>query len=251
MPLLETPYMLNAAQDDKFELPYNLGGTTAVGYDVQSWHPDQMAYAQAFGPQVLAVVNTLPAAAQKKSAVFSAACFRHCVSDSAAFWNVAIAQPPPAGGRRRGAPEAPISLAQAASAWYFGRVSQPYRVVQQCTGFRCGKCSTKLAKAMEKDGDAHSVFDSGVAAGGSGRVRAALLTAVLLTLCGTCVLLTCAGSTAAQQVAHGAMADSGRRGGEPPPGFRPILGFKKKSSGVLRPGVRYGDRSSERSPLLD
>ena len=31
MPMLTTPYMLNAAQFDKFQLPYNIGGNTLAG----------------------------------------------------------------------------------------------------------------------------------------------------------------------------------------------------------------------------
>ena len=146
MPLLQTPYLLNAAQDDKFELPYNIGGTTPAGYQVQQWHPDQLAYAEAFGPLVKAVVDTLPTAAQSKSAVFSTACFRHCVTDSAAFWNVAIATPLAPGARGRAPP--PVSLRDAANTWYFGRAPEPYRVVADCVGFRCGNCSTKVTKAI-------------------------------------------------------------------------------------------------------
>jgi hypothetical protein len=242
MPMLLTPYMLNAAQDDKFELPYNLGGTTSVGYDVQSWHPNQLAYAQAFGPQVLAVVNTLPTASQKRSAVFSTACFRHCVTDSAAFWNVAVAPPPPAGGSSR--PQAPVSLADAASAWYFGRVAQPYRVVQQCTGFRCGNCSTKLAKSVLRASGGRAAF--GPAGVPRRRFLAALTLCVLVTCCGTCVVLSFAGATAAKEAATAAE----RRRDAPAPGFRPVLGFKNKPSNVARPGVRYGQRG-ETTPLLD
>jgi hypothetical protein len=148
MPLLQTPYLLNAAQDDKFQLPYNIGGTTPAGYDPQSWHPDQLAYAQAFGPAVLAVVNTLPAAGQSRSAIYSTACFRHCVTDSAAFWNVAITAPAASGGRAA-RPTLPVSLRDVANEWYFGRPPEPYRLVQQCTGFRCGNCTTKAYKAVE------------------------------------------------------------------------------------------------------
>jgi hypothetical protein len=39
---------------------------------------------------VLSTIATLPTHAQPTSAVFSSACFRHCVTDSAAFWNVNV-----------------------------------------------------------------------------------------------------------------------------------------------------------------
>ena len=247
MPLLQTPYMLNAAQDDKFELPYNLGGNTPLGYNVAGWHPDQAAYANAFGPQVLAVVNTLPTSAQKKSAVFSTACFRHCVTDSAAFWNVGIAQ----AATKRGPPALPISLATASNAWYFGKVPSPFRVVQQCTGFRCGDCSTKLAKHLEREG-APGVMDL---AGGplQGVSRDHLVEAVFgvifLTLTGVCLVLAFAGSTATQEIRQGADGRAARKPSNTAHLYKPVVGFKKVASGggMARPGVRYG----ERSPLMD
>jgi hypothetical protein len=154
MPLLQTPYLMNAAQDDKFELPYYIGGTTPAGYNVAQWHPAQAEYAASFGPAVLQIVNELPTAAQSKSGVFSTACFRHCVTDSAAFWNVAIDTAPAAasGGRRAARPTLPVSLRDAANEWYFGRPPQPYRVVADCTGFRCGNCTTKTIKRLKKGG---------------------------------------------------------------------------------------------------
>ena len=144
--MLLTPYLLNAAQFDKFELPYYIGGTTPAGYDVAQWHPAQAEYAASFGPAVLQIVNELPTAAQSKSAVFSTACFRHCVSDSAAFWNVAVVAPGEHGRMTA------TSLRDAAQLWYFGRAPKPYRVVQDCVGFRCGNCSTKVLKQLKKSG---------------------------------------------------------------------------------------------------
>jgi len=145
LPYVTTPYLLNAAQYDRFELPYNIGGQTQAGFDVQSWHPAQLAYAEAFGPAILAVLATLPAAGQERSAVFSSACFRHCVTDSAAFWNVAVVPPPSAKGK----PSPPVSLRDAAQEWFFGRPPQPLRVVASCSGFRCGNCSTRELRAAQ------------------------------------------------------------------------------------------------------
>ena len=43
---------------------------------------------------------------------------------------------------------AETSLRDAANTWYFGRAPEPYRVVADCVGFRCGNCSTKVTKAI-------------------------------------------------------------------------------------------------------
>jgi hypothetical protein len=209
MPMLQTPYMLNAAQDDKFELPYNLGGTTPAGYNVQSWHPDQLAYAQAFGPAVLAVVNTLPTASQSRSAVFSTACFRHCVTDSAAFWNVGVAAaapPPSASGRKARAarPSMPVSLRDAANEWYFGRAPTPYRVVQQCVGFRCGNCSTKAAKAVQ----ARSRNDGNLPSLSPQSVAGVTLGVAAIMLCGVCTLVRVSAHTVANAEAPKKLAAS-------------------------------------------
>ena len=242
MPFLLAPYLLNAAQDDKFELPYNLAGTTAAGYLPANWHPSQLAYANAFGPQVLAVVNSLPTASQKRSGVFSTACFRHCVTDSAAFWNVAISQPASNRSGRHSLP--PISLRDTASEWYFGRAPQPLRIVQQCEGFRCGDCSTKLAK---------SLLRSSPPSGKKGSANAVMLTersrkkvvlsasiAVVATVFAAGCLLAMAGQYSSKQL----MSD---RTAEAPVRVRSITSLRDKGSrGFVRPGARYG----ERSPLL-
>lgn len=138
---------------------------------MQSWHPTQLAYAEAFGPAIQAVIATLPAVGQEKSAVFSSACFRHCVTDSAAFWNVAVVPPPSAKGKA----SPPISLRDTAQEWFFGRPPQPLRVVAACTGFRCGNCSTRELRAAQAA--AHAGF--GRAPGGKS-VGDLLLIAVLV-----------------------------------------------------------------------
>lgn len=223
-----------------------MGGNTPLGYNVAGWHADQVAYANAFGPQVLAVVNTLPTTAQKKSAVFSTACFRHCVTDSAAFWNVGIAQ----AAAKRGPPSLPVSLADAANAWYFGKVPSPFRIVQQCTGFRCGDCSTKLAKHLEKEGAPGALDLSGGPLAGVSRAHLVegVVGVIFLTLTGVCCVLAFAGTTATSEIRQGADGRV-RKPSNTAHLYKPIVGFKKVASGggMTRPGVRYG----ERSPLLD
>ncbi len=72
-----------------------------------------IADAQTFGPMVKEVIDTLPAPSQRASAVFSTACFRHCVTDTAAFWNVAVAPSTLERARRRSGAEPPVSLRDA------------------------------------------------------------------------------------------------------------------------------------------
>ena len=85
MPMLTTPYMLNAAQFDKFQLPYNIGGNTVTGYLVQGWDRATEQYANAFQAPMQGVIGSLPTPKQNTSAVFSSACFRHCVTDRRAL----------------------------------------------------------------------------------------------------------------------------------------------------------------------
>ena len=257
MPLLQTPYILNAAQDDKFELPWNIGGTTNAGYDVQAWHPAQLAYATAFGPLVKRVIDTLPVLpAQKGSAVFSTACFRHCVSDSALFWNVAVApasieDPSSAalhaaakssGKRVSASTQAalmPISLRDAAEMWYFGKPGRTMRYVQNCTGFRCGQCTTKSAKKIAKASGRK--FDQLLQSGGPGqRSRRVVATTVMisvgLALCLVCMLIYRASSALGRK-------SEKRAGGidMTPQVRRPMVtGFRDKAGGMARPGDRYG-----------
>ena len=261
MPLLQTPYLLNAAQDDKFELPWNIGGATAAGYDVQSWHPDQIAYAQAFGPVVKRVIDTLPVVpAQKASAVFSTACFRHCVSDSALFWNVGVSptsiENPPAAALRAAAAgkkrvsgatlaaEMPISLRDVAELWYFGRSSgqSPMRYVQNCTGFRCGQCTSKAAKHIAKLSGHKDDQLLGAYAETGHHSRATVATTVALSIsiavCLVCTLV-CRASSALGRGEKGYDSISMTQ----QPRARPkVTGFRDKDSerAPTRPGDRYG-----------
>ena len=262
MPLLQTPYLLNAAQDDKFELPWNIGGSTPAGYDVQSWHPDQVAYAQAFGPYVKRVIDTLPVVpAQKASAVFSTACFRHCVSDSALFWNVAVSptsiENPPAAALRVAAAshkrvtsaslaaEMPISLRDVAELWYFGRSSRqaPMRYVQNCTGFRCGQCTSKVAKRLTKESGHKDEQLLGAYMDTGHHSRATVATTVAFSIgiavCLVCTLV-CRASSALGRGEKG--YDSISMTAQQPRARPKVTGFRDKDSErvPVRPGDRYG-----------
>jgi hypothetical protein len=117
LPFVETPFVLNAAQFDRFQLPYNEGGNppyTAAG----------LAYAASFQAAVRTALAPLPTAAQNGSDVFSSACFHHCVTDETTFWGLKVAN---------------VSFRDLAGAWFFQRRA-PLRIVEDCTGFKCGQC---------------------------------------------------------------------------------------------------------------
>ena len=50
-------------------------------YVVGQWKPAVFTYADGFQQGFLSILDKLPTAAQKDSAVFSSGCFRHCVTD--------------------------------------------------------------------------------------------------------------------------------------------------------------------------
>ena len=131
MPYVETPYLLNAAQFDSFQLDYDTG--TAAPFNAS-----MLAYAASYQAATLAALSQLPAAGQSNSSVFSAACYKHCASDNADFWSVKVTG---------------VSLRDVAFAWWQGEYSgragapptiapPPPRTLDTCTGFRCGTCRT-------------------------------------------------------------------------------------------------------------
>jgi hypothetical protein len=136
VPTLRTPYALNAAQYDTFQLEYALGGSMPPRY------PDQIVYADAFGDATRAVVEGLPAAGQAGSGVFSAACFHHCVTLSASFWGI----------QSEG-----VTFSEAVRYWFFGGCPEelcpggvePEQVIEDCDeGFeQCkSRCTVKRSR---------------------------------------------------------------------------------------------------------
>ena len=88
---------------------------------------------------------TLTAASGKVSGLYSSACFMHCQTLSAAFWNVKIAEgapvPAPAPGKRSRQRIPPVaSLAEMVREFY-SQGRRKIRWVQDCSGWRCGQCS--------------------------------------------------------------------------------------------------------------
>ena len=70
MPTLTTPYALNEAQFDSFQIDYDMGGSNPQS-------PGQVAFALGFGQAMAAQVKALPTPAQTGSGVFSSACLHH------------------------------------------------------------------------------------------------------------------------------------------------------------------------------
>ena len=83
-----------------------------------------MAYASAFQGAIRSALAPLPTAAQPGSAVFSAACFHHCVTQEPSFWAIKVYN---------------VSFRQLSAAWFYNDEA-PLRYVENCTGFKCGSC---------------------------------------------------------------------------------------------------------------
>jgi len=124
MPFIQTPYILQASQLDTFQIEININ---AGGAMLAPTTPDDFAFAQRFQTAAKAVIATLPTASQPGSGIFSPACFHHCVTDAAGFWGLSI------GGQ---------SFKDVFADWFIRGVT-PQHVVDACSGWRCGTCSTK------------------------------------------------------------------------------------------------------------
>lgn len=117
LPFVETPYILNAAQFDNFQVPYNEGSNPP-------YNATQLAYASQFQAAVLEALSIVPNANQQSSGVFSSACFHHCVTQETDFWGIKVNN---------------VSFRDVAAEWYFKGVA-PIHIVESCEGFRCGQC---------------------------------------------------------------------------------------------------------------
>jgi len=124
MPFVTTPYLMQASQLDTFQIEININ---AGGAMLPPTTPAQFDFAARFQAAAKAVLAGLPTAAQRASGVFSPACFHHCVTDAASFWNIQI-------GRR--------SFRDVFAAWFLNGTA-PLHVVDACSGWRCGACSAK------------------------------------------------------------------------------------------------------------
>jgi hypothetical protein len=100
-----------------------------------------LAFADGFQALVRSVVLDLPTAAQRGSAVYSSACFKHCTTNSGSFYGVRVNS---------------VSLKTALEQWYFASTpasaatglpaGMPPQRIESCNGFGCGECHAKTAK---------------------------------------------------------------------------------------------------------
>jgi hypothetical protein len=124
MPFIETPYIMQESQLDTFQVEININ---AAGNLLPPSTPSQFAFAARFQQEAKTAIATLPTATQTKSALFSPACFHHCVTDAAGFWNLHIGTQ---------------SFRDVFTDWFINGAA-PLHVADTCTGWKCGTCSTK------------------------------------------------------------------------------------------------------------
>ena len=106
-PFVVTPYLLQASQDDVFQIEININ---AGGAKLPPSTPADFAFAAEIQSACRAVVETLPTSSQRDSGIFSPSCFHHCVTDAEARRDLAFCLPfsrlrsrAPAPARRSGA----------------------------------------------------------------------------------------------------------------------------------------------------
>ena len=144
MPFVATPYLMSASQFDRYQLPWNEG-------TMPPYVGPALTYANAFQKAVRSVVLDLPTVSQPGSAIYSSACFRHCVTMIGAYWGVKVNG---------------MSLNDYVAMWYFGSTDPDAHVnpqdggqsgtalppglsdqhIEACNGFGCGECHSKTAR---------------------------------------------------------------------------------------------------------
>jgi hypothetical protein len=110
LPMVTTPFFLNAAAFDTFQIMYstdNTPGTTA---------PGGVALLDSFQTATLALFNALPAT----TSIFSTSCLAHCLADSLELFCYAVNG---------------VTLAQALGAWYADGTAS--RTIDGCMGWAC------------------------------------------------------------------------------------------------------------------
>ena len=96
-PYLQTPFFASQAQFDSFQLEFALGGNPPT-------NASQIAFADTFQKDTLALARSLPTASQPHSGMYSSSCLLHCVTDGPDFWTVTVNG---------------VSLQKALAEWYF------------------------------------------------------------------------------------------------------------------------------------
>ena len=191
LPFVRTPYLLAQPQFDRAQLAFNAPRPGST--------PASLAYADTFGADTQALVDQLPTPAQlPRSGVFSSACFTYCPSMTAHFWNVEVQHSPSAAAGltrsnlfdHRKVTNKPLSLQTALNLWFFEQVDS-LRVVDTCTGFRCGQCAaTKTGAAAAKKAARQGK--------GQGKNASSLAGPILIVLFAILVFLGCCLAMATQ-----------------------------------------------------
>lgn len=125
-----------ASQEDVFQIEIN---TNAAGQMLPPSTPAQFAWASTFQKAMKEVVAGLPTPQQPDSGIFSPACFHHCVTDAEGFWGLKING---------------VSFKDAFTEW-FEESKAPLHIVDPCTGFKCGECSSKRSDKRGKAKPGH------------------------------------------------------------------------------------------------
>jgi hypothetical protein len=113
LPYVKTPYFLNAAQFDAFQIMYDSNNLDST-YCCET-APEQ-SWVEGFQTATLAMLAAVPAA----NGVYSSTCLVHCLSCNEDFYLFTSDG---------------LSLAAALAAWFFE--AQPVRQVSKCTGWDC------------------------------------------------------------------------------------------------------------------
>ena len=113
LPYVTTNYFLNAAQFDAFQIMYDTNNLDST-YCCET--PQEQQWVEQFQTQTLALFQQIPST----NVVFSSACFVHCLSSNADYWEFTVNG---------------VSLMQAMSEWYFSNT--PTNVIESCTGWDC------------------------------------------------------------------------------------------------------------------
>ena len=114
LPFIQTPYFLNAAQFDAFQIMYD---TNNLDDTYCCTTPAEQQYVEQFQTATLALFQTL---SPSVATIFSSACFVHCLSSNADFYEFVVNG---------------VSLMQAMTWWYFDNT--PKNVIENCNGWAC------------------------------------------------------------------------------------------------------------------
>ena len=113
LPYVSTPYFLNAAQFDAFQIMYDTNNLDST-YCCNT--PQQQQWADQFQTQTLQLLNGVPSTC----GIYSSSCLVHCLSCNADWFTFQV------DGQ---------SLAHSVATWYFGQ--QKTDDISSCTGWDC------------------------------------------------------------------------------------------------------------------